>query len=318
MNNLFTHTIGSADEIQSTVTYESLYEFTVEDSVVPQQKKEYYTELIVFFSPLPKNNTLLKNSQYPELVQSFVDFLIKNETKYTMDTVVRALNELTLEITDMDRNSYKQKPNYDEQITSFLVEQFKQNNFPDFMICLLQAGLFQLDYMIRSSQQYRLNTDKFRPLKEDNKPDSISPTKENLAENKYNDIPTFGAITEEKLVKELSTHIPATIATYRPFDQYMIRVIKYIFSTDNPTNKKPFISKTQVVSEFEKVFTNANDKIPRLTRILSQSPIEYSYVLYFYLQIFAHYDDTEAYRLEWLENDSNNNDNNSNSDFRIT
>lgn len=306
MNEIFNQKIGSNNTISASITYDELYEFTVEDSIVPDQKKSHYTDLILFCSPIPDDFTR-QYSNYPQFIDAFVEFVIESEKTYTVETTVQALNKLTLEITRMDEENYEIEPKQDTEITSFCLEYIQNHQISDFYVCMLQSGLNQLDFQIRSSSEYRMDTDKFRPNKN---PDSSSPdaiTPDPSSENAFEELSEFEELDSEELINAMDKVTPPTIATYEAYSQFIRRVITYILGEGDNDR---FTSKTAVLHEFERFFNDpvGEETLTRFSAILQEYEIEYSLVLYYHFQFFAHYDDSEPYEVEWLNIDDDDED----------
>lgn len=312
MNKIFSQKIGS-NTLSASIEYDELYEFTVEDSIVPEQKKLHYADLLLFCSPVPDELTR-QYSKYPKFIEEFVTFVIDGNKTYTIETTLQALNKLTLEITRMDKENFEITPQQDTELTSFCLEYIQEHTISDFYVCLLQSGLNQLDFQIRSTSEYRMDTDKFRPNKnpDTSSPDAITP--DPSSENAFEELSAFEELDSEELINAMDKVTPPTIATYEEYSNFMRRVVTYILG-DGDNDR--FTSKTTVLHEFEKFFNDPSgeETLNRFSSILQEYEIEYSLVLYYHFQFFAHYDNSEPYEVDWLNIDDDDDD--GGDDFRV-
>lgn len=312
MNKIFSQKIGS-NTLSASIEYDELYEFTVEDSIVPEQKKLHYADLLLFCSPVPDELTR-QYSKYPKFIEEFVNFVIDGNKTYTIETTLQALNKLTLEITRMDKENFEITPQQDTELTSFCLEYIQEHTISDFYVCLLQSGLNQLDFQIRSTSEYRMDTDKFRPNKnpDTSSPDAITP--DPSSENAFEELSAFEELDSEELINAMDKVTPPTIATYEEYSNFMRRVVTYILGDGD---KDRFTSKTTVLHEFEKFFNDPSgeETLNRFSSILQEYEIEYSLVLYYHFQFFAHYDNSEPYEVDWLNIDDDDDD--GGDDFRV-
>lgn len=306
MNNIYSQKIGSNNTLSAYIEYDELYEFTVEDSIVPEQKILHYTDLILFCSPVP-NELTRQYSKYPHFIKEFITFVLDSNKTYTIETTLQALNKLTLEITRMDKKNFEIEPQQNDEITSFCIEYIQTHTISDFYVCLLQSGLNQLDFQIRSSAEYRMDTDKFRPNKNPNtnSPDAITP--DPSTDNVFEELSSFEELDSEELINAMDKVTPPTIATYEEYSQFIRRVITYILGVGD---NHRFTSKTAVLTEFEHFFNDpvGEETLTRFSSILQEYELEYSLVLYYHFQFFAHYDDDEPYEVDWLHTDDDEND----------